>query len=337
MGSSRVSVVRGGDRRANITRALGLLRVDIDRCIARKSSDWLFVKVNAIDTNFPLAVTSPEALEAVLDHFYDEFERVIVGDNSFVFSKYPNSNIYTPIKKRFRRVEFSDLSSFNSKEIKFRCLDGARDARISLLPEEAFTISLSVPKTHDYFVFTGCAKNMVGCVTEGRAWIHGVRFVDRVFPRRVVRSNRLANQNLVAVIANARADLNVLDGFVAMEGEGPLYGDGVDLGIAICGEDAVAVDSVAVRVMGLNNVPYLKFCERGGLGRMEGVEVVRDGFGRVEEVCRRLRPHRLTPYQQMTEADPSVPVLDIEYLLGVLRRSYRLRDKAVELLRSRIP
>lgn len=335
MESSRVSVVKGGDRRANIKRALELLGTDIDRCTSRKGSDWLFVKVNAIDTNFPLAVTRPEALEAVLDHLYDRFERVIVGDNSFTFSKSPDSNIYTPIKERFDRVEFSDLSSFGTKSIKFNGLEGTKEAWVSRLSEEAFTVSLSLPKTHDYFVFTGCAKNMVGCVVRGRAWIHGVRFIDRFFPRRVVMSNILANQNLVKVIAEARADLNVLDGFVAMEGEGPIYGDGVGLGIAVCGEDAVAVDSVAARLVGLSSVPYLKLCERVGLGRAEGVDLVRDGFVRVEEVCRRLRPHHLTPYQLMTEVDPSVPLLDIRYLLGVLRRSYRLRDKAAELLRSR--
>ena len=184
----KVAIVRGSDRKTNIKESLKLLDGDIKRSIKKKNSDILFVKVNTIDPNFSLACTHLDALEAVLEYFVDDFNRIIVGDNSFAFSK-SQDNIYSHLAKKFEKIEFSDLSEFESKRLMFKQINGSyRDARISSLPDRAFTISLALPKTHDAVVFTGCSKNMVGCLVENRVLIHGLDFYHRLLLDKAVKS-----------------------------------------------------------------------------------------------------------------------------------------------------
>lgn len=53
---------------------------------------------------------------------------------------------------------------------------------------------------------------------------------------------------------------SVLDGIIGMEGQGPMQGEHVDTGIVIGGEDPVAVDMVAARVMGFDwrKIPVIR-------------------------------------------------------------------------------
>jgi uncharacterized protein (DUF362 family) len=56
-----------------------------------------------------------------------------------------------------------------------------------------------------------------------------------------------------------------------MEGDGPINGTPVDHRIALAGLDAVAVDSMCARLMGipLENVGYINYCAAAGLGNMD--------------------------------------------------------------------
>jgi hypothetical protein len=60
--------------------------------------------------------------------------------------------------------------------------------------------------------------------------------------------------------APVRTVLTVIDGIVAGEGEGPLAPNDVPLGAIVAGTDPVAVDLVAVRLMGFNEqlIPKLR-------------------------------------------------------------------------------
>jgi uncharacterized protein (DUF362 family) len=60
--------------------------------------------------------------------------------------------------------------------------------------------------------------------------------------------------------APVRTVLTVLDGIVAGEGEGPLAPNDVPLGAIVAGTDPIAVDLVAVRMMGFNEqlIPKLR-------------------------------------------------------------------------------
>src|SRR3989344_6295580 len=230
---SKISIVNGDNRARNIAAAIKLIKGDIEKAIRNKKSKQLFIKINAIDTNFPLACTHVDDLDSVLNIFYNKFNNVIVGDNTFVFGK-NKGGIYRQILKRYPKIKLSDLTEFETENMKFKRLDGnVSIGKISLLPKKSFTISLAVPKTHDTFVYTGCLKNMFGCVIKNRSSLHAMNFYDWMFFNKSAKGNQLKWQNLIEVIKRTKPDLCILDGYEAMEGNGPIFGTKVHLGLAM--------------------------------------------------------------------------------------------------------
>ncbi len=101
-------------------------------------------------------------------------------------------------------------------------------------------LNLPKLKTHSLTAFTGAVKNMFGVIPYGlRLEYH------RRFPR-----NDVFSQMLVDVFSAAPPTLTIMDAVVGMEGEGPSSGVPKKIGLLVAGGDAVAVDTVALRVTG---------------------------------------------------------------------------------------
>ncbi len=309
MKAPAVSVVKGEDRKANIKKALSLIKKEINTSIEKKGKDVLFIKVNALDSEVPKACTHPEAVEAVVEYFNGRFKRIIVGDNSSCFSY--GKNIYGKLKG----IEFSNLEEFSSKEMRFDMLDRTVKVRISV--PDAYVISLALPKTHDSFVFTGCSKNMVGCIIRNKQAVHGLKAYERLFLNNVVRSNRLAIGNLVKTIRALKPDLAVMDGFAGMEGEGPVLGRVVKLGVALASLDCIALDRIAAEICGIGNVPYLDECVKARIGAADA-KIINYGFKELSEIAKRFEKHPLTKYQIMTEMNSSFPKVNTNLLKAVI-------------------
>ena len=62
--------------------------------------------------------------------------------------------------------------------------------------------------------------------------------------------------------------LSIVDGIVAMEGKGPGFGNPRDLGLIIAGTDAVAVDAVIAKLIGVppEHYPVLHTALNEGYG-----------------------------------------------------------------------
>ena len=327
---SKISIVKGEDRKENIIRAIKLIENDINKAIKNKKAKQLFIKVNAIDSNFPLACTHIDALDATLNNFYEQFDNIIVGDNSFVFTK-DKGGVYRKILNKYSNVKLSDLTEFETENIEFKKLDGKISiGEISLLPRKAFTISLALPKTHDTFVYTGCLKNMFGCVIKNRGALHALKLYERVFLNKYVMGNKLKWDNLVNVIKKTKPDLCILDAYEGMENEGPLFGTKLHLGIAMCSLDGIALDMLASKICGLENVPYLSYFSDNS----NAPEIVKEGFGDIKEISRKFKPHYKTKYQIRTSTNSLTPVIDIKFAISVLKRSYRLKDKIIEKIKG---
>jgi uncharacterized protein (DUF362 family) len=63
-------------------------------------------------------------------------------------------------------------------------------------------------------------------------------------------------------------DIAVIDGILGMEGDGPVNGAPVAMGVALAGFDAVAVDSIAATLIGLDPhaIGYLELIAQAGMG-----------------------------------------------------------------------
>lgn len=133
-------------------------------------------------------------------------------------------------------------------------------------------ISICKLKTHAFTRITGAVKNQFGCIPGLRKAEYHVKMPDVFdFARLLVDINSYLK---------SRLRLFVMDGIVAMEGNGPRGGDPVPMNVLLFSTDPVALDSVVCRLIDLNPefVPTLKFGEEGGLGKYktEDIEHVGD-------------------------------------------------------------
>jgi hypothetical protein len=108
--------------------------------------------------------------------------------------------------------------------------------------------------------------------------------------RRLQRVER-ATSALVALASFMKPRISLIDGFEAMEGEGPRYGQRVKLGTVVAGTDPVAVDAVAASIMGFEpqEIAYLRQAEFIGMGRadLSSITVVGDPVWASRRRCRR--------------------------------------------------
>ena len=121
-----------------------------------------------------------------------------------------------------------------------------------------FIVNLPKFKTHSQMLLTLAVKNLFGCVVGYRKpeW-HMRAGVDRqAFARLIARIGR-----------TLRPAFNILDGVLAMEGQGPGMG-GVprELGVLLAGRDPFALDRVVCRMLDLDpeQVPVLKAAREMG-------------------------------------------------------------------------
>lgn len=134
-------------------------------------------------------------------------------------------------------------------------------------------VNLPKLKTHGLLRFTGAVKNHFGCIPGLLKGQYHVKMPDPYdFATMLVD---------LATIVKPR--LHVMDGIVAMEGNGPRGGKPRRLNLLLFSTDPVALDAVACKIIELDPeiVPTSKPGEKAGLGtyHYENIEMVGDGVG----------------------------------------------------------
>jgi len=129
-------------------------------------------------------------------------------------------------------------------------------------------VSLPKLKTHNLTRLTGAVKNQLGCVPGIRKGQHHARMPDPY---------HFATM-LVDLTTLVRPRLYIMDGIMAMEGNGPRSGNPRKMGVLLFSSDPVALDAVACKIIDLDPaiVPTSEPGERAGLGtyHYENIEVI---------------------------------------------------------------
>lgn len=139
-------------------------------------------------------------------------------------------------------------------------IPNAKVIRKVLLPktvvESDVIINVPVMKTHDMLPVTLALKNMKGCLFDE----------DK---KRLHRSG--LSQGIVDINKLLKPDLALIDGIVGMEGNGPIFGDPVELDMVIASRDSVAADAVASYIMGFypKDIEYIRLAAEQGLGEID--------------------------------------------------------------------
>jgi len=135
-----------------------------------------------------------------------------------------------------------------------------------------FFINAPVLKTHFASTLTAAMKNLKGTTTYDEK----KRFHYLNLNQAVAELNQVLRPHLI-----------VVDGTIAMEGDGPIAGTPVELNLIMAGTDAVAVDTIAARIMDIDpeEVAPLAWAKRMGFGVWDEKEIRILGNS-VSEVCR---------------------------------------------------
>jgi uncharacterized protein (DUF362 family) len=188
--------------------------------------------------------TNPLLIEAAIDCFLTLGARKVLvaegpghrRDNDYLLTA---SGIYEVLKEH--GVAYVDLNSDDVRPMRLR----SSFTRLEqlYLPETLYSADLlvSMPKlkTHHWAGVTLSMKNMFGVVPSS---VYG-------WPKNVLHWQGIHNSILDINSSLPVRQFAIVDGIVGMEGNGPLQGQTKDGGMLIFGEDLVAVDATAARLM----------------------------------------------------------------------------------------
>jgi uncharacterized protein (DUF362 family)/Pyruvate/2-oxoacid:ferredoxin oxidoreductase delta subunit len=217
----------------------------------RKESRVL-IKPNLLSPALPrqAVLTHPSIIRAAVEYCLDRGARPLVADSPAIGS-FDLILRMSGICDALRGLDCECRPFRNSVRVDigepFGAIEIAEDA-----VRADFIVNLPKFKTHSQMLLTLAVKNLFGCVVGYRK------------PEWHMRAgvNRQAFARLIARIGRTlRPAFNILDGVLAMEGQG-LGRGGVprELGVVLAGRDPFAVDRVVCRMLDLDpeQVPVLK-------------------------------------------------------------------------------
>ena len=121
-------------------------------------------------------------------------------------------------------------------------------------------------KTHALERITGAVKNLYGCIFSVNKAAGHARFPDAF-----VFADMLSD-----LLACVQPRLHIMDGILAMEGNGPTSGTPVAMKMLLFSRDPVALDSVFAHLIDVKpeNVPTCVSAAKQGLGLMEESKII---------------------------------------------------------------
>jgi uncharacterized protein (DUF362 family) len=225
--------------------------------------------------------TNPLVIEAAIDCFRTLGARQVVvaegpghrRDNEYLLTA---SGIYGIINEH--HVPYVDLNSDDVRRT--RLLSSFTNLEQLYLPETLYNADLlvSMPKlkTHHWAGVTLSLKNMFGVVPGS---VYG-------WPKNILHWQGIHNSILDINSSLPIRQFAIVDGIIGMEGNGPLQGQAKNSGVLIFGEDLVAVDATAARLMKIEPKKIKYLAEAGEfLGNVdyERIEQIGESLERLQK------------------------------------------------------
>ena len=268
---SKVAIVRGSRGIEPVYRALDL--IDYDEAL--RGWDRVLVKVNFITTkNWETgATTDPIVVEAIIDRVRDLNAEVYVVESDATMTNADKAFIASGMKEICDRKNVPWINLRHTGErVKIDVPEGSvlKNIEVPRIVRDSAIVSAAKLKTHTETGVTLGMKNMFGLLPDKFKGKYHLRGIDKV---------------ILDVNMALRSQLTVIDGFVAMEGKGPVGGRPVKMDLIIAGTDPVATDATAARIMGFDPhlVSHISSAHDRGLGEIDDVEVLGE---RLEDVTR---------------------------------------------------
>ncbi len=239
------------------------IKIAVDEILEQKTEllpaskdDLIFLKPNLNNDQNALMGNSTDlrALIAVIAALQKRgYENITIGDGCNVGINRKGIDVFSRLKIDRVAQEFGvqtlDLNNTQSREI---TLNGGAKAKVAeICFKAALFINLPKIKTHAEAQLTICLKNLVGTLAGG-------------LEKKKMHFDLHAN--IIRLNEQVKPDLHIVDGLIAMEGNGPGDGHPRKVGLILGGEDPYLVDSVCARLMGfdIEELPSLKIGMKKG-------------------------------------------------------------------------
>ncbi len=234
----------------------------------------ILIKPNLIVPKAPEipAQTHPEVIYAIAEIVKDAGATPLVGDSP-AWSNTRGCLRAMGIDQRLDKLGVEVVSLDRPQRM---MIEGAK-LGISRMALEADAI-INVPKlkAHQQLTATFAFKNMYGCVCglggKEKAYWHFARGAEMEAFCRII----------IGIYQKMTPLLNIIDGIVAMEGQGPINGKPRDLGYLVAGTDPAACEQVCCEMVGLKpgDLPLLAAAAKMGVGchNRNAITVVGDTY-----------------------------------------------------------
>jgi uncharacterized protein (DUF362 family) len=257
-----VAIVKGERGHEPVFKALDLINYES----VLKGHNRVLVKVNFITTMTwdTGATTDPIVVEALILRLKKLPVEVIVVESDASITNADKAFEVTGMAEMCQRNGVQHLNLRHIKDkVKIAIPDGdaLKEITVPRLAKESAIISAAKMKTHTATKVTLGMKNMFGMLPDKFKMKYHARGISKV----VVDIN--------SVLPPA---LTVIDGFVALEGKGPVDGTAVKMDLIITGKDPVATDATAARVMGIDphEISHIRTAAQRGIGNIDNIDVV---------------------------------------------------------------
>jgi len=260
--TSDVAIVKGQRGHSPIFEALDLVNYKT----AFEGKKRALIKINFIcekswDTG---ATTDPIVVEALINRLKDLGMDIYVVESDATITNADKAYVKTGMKDMCERnqIEFLNLRKVKER-VEIPIYNGEVLGKITVprIVTESAVISAAKLKTHANTGVTLGMKNMFGLLPEKFKGKYHTIGISKV---------------VVDINTVLKPVLTVIDGFVGMEGIGPINGKPVQMDLIIAGNDVVATDATACRVMGIDphEIVHIRKAYEKGLGAIDDVRVL---------------------------------------------------------------
>lgn len=264
----KVVLIKGSDKRALVREAiLSLGQAEFKQKILDSSS--VLVHPNLVNYFVPKACSDVELVRGVLDHIaLISDKKILVGDGGVHDTKQAFDRLNYPSLNRSANIKLVDLNDDDTLKVDTYTKDmGKKQIGFSKTVVESFNI-LAVPaKMHLYYTVSVSLKtHVVGSLVVPASPFGGYWRWPYLHT-----GYRQAHQSLAEIYQKYPAQMAVIDGTAAMEGNGPADGKIVNLKWLIASYNPVSADALAAYLVGYEpaDIGYLYMLNQKGLGPIE--------------------------------------------------------------------
>ena len=246
---TKVSIIKCSSyEELKVLKAIRKALKDIDFKIPSKKT--ILLKPNILLQTTPKkgVTTHPLIVNAICKILTEKHNKVIIGESGGILGKGGTKKAFqvSGIKKIADKYNIKCLS-FSEIPTKKIINKNAVIEKEMFLPKILFEVDMIINlpklKTHSMMLYTGAVKNLYGCIPGGK---------KQAYHAQTKTYEKFANL-LLDIYENIKPQLNIVDGIVAMEGNGPTGGDLKKANIILASKNAIALDIIAEKIMGFEN------------------------------------------------------------------------------------